>query len=126
MSPSTSVQPPLPSSSKEYLYQCPKCKALNSFPMRLPDEEPLVCMSCEYVDSRKTPPDDPVKHPGHYTQAKIEVIDFINAWGMDFFQGNIVKYVTRYKLKGGVEDLKKAQQYLTWLINITEGKELEK
>ena len=44
------------------------------------------------------------------------MIDFINAWNMDFLQGNVIKYVTRYKLKGGVEDLRKARQYLTWMI----------
>ena len=59
---------------------------------------------------------DPVHRPAHYTAGGIEVIDFINAWDMSFLQGNVIKYVTRYQLKGGVEDLLKAQQYLTWLI----------
>jgi hypothetical protein len=35
---------------------------------------------------------------------------------MDFLQGNIIKYVTRYPFKGGVEDLIKAKKYLEKLI----------
>lgn len=62
--------------------------------------------------------DNPVTHPNHYTQSGIEVIDFIVAWKMSFLQGNVIKYVTRYQLKGGVEDLKKAAQYLAWLIEL--------
>jgi hypothetical protein len=35
---------------------------------------------------------------------------------MSFLEGNVVKYVTRYKMKNGLEDLEKAQWYLTRLI----------
>ena len=35
---------------------------------------------------------------------------------MDFLEGNIIKYVTRYKYKNGIEDLKKAKQYIERLI----------
>ncbi len=54
----------------------------------------------------------------HYTTGGIEPIDYIKAqgWFPDFACGNIVKYVTRYKLKNGVEDLHKARVYLDWLI----------
>ena len=38
---------------------------------------------------------------------------------MSFLEGNVVKYVTRYKMKNGLEDLKKAQWYLNRLIEIT-------
>lgn len=61
------------------------------------------------------------KHEGvgtqnHYTAHGIEPIDYIVQNNLNFLEGNVIKYVTRYKLKNGVEDLKKAQQYLTWLI----------
>ena len=59
---------------------------------------------------------DNVNHPKHYTKGKIEPIDFINAHNMDFLEGNIVKYIARYKDKGGVEDLEKAEFYLRMLI----------
>ena len=35
---------------------------------------------------------------------------------MSFLEGNVVKYVTRYKMKNGLEDLKKAQWYLNRII----------
>jgi predicted dinucleotide-utilizing enzyme len=60
--------------------------------------------------------DDLVNHPKHYTSGAIECIDYINACKFDYLEGNIVKYVTRYKHKNGVEDLRKAEFYLRMLI----------
>jgi len=51
-------------------------------------------------------------NPKHYTVLKIEPIDFIEANELDFNIGNVVKYVSRYKGKNGIEDLKKARWYL--------------
>ena len=51
---------------------------------------------------------DNIKQPPHYTQYKIEPIDFIIANDLDFCTGNIIKYVLRHNLKNGVEDLKKS------------------
>jgi hypothetical protein len=65
-------------------------------------------------------PLDMVNRPPHYNMGKIEVSDFIADQKMDFFEGNIVKYVSRHKFKNGLEDLKKAQWYLTKLIKLTE------
>lgn len=53
----------------------------------------------------------------HYSKNKIQPIDYILANDMDFVSGNIIKYVTRYKNKNGLEDLKKAKHYLELLIN---------
>ena len=61
---------------------------------------------------------DKVDHPDHYTQG-IETLDYIESWGMSFSQGNVIKYVSRYLLKGGVEDLLKAQWYLQRMIETT-------
>ena len=56
---------------------------------------------------------DPVNHPSHYTTGGIETIDFIEAKGLDYNLGNVVKYITRADKKGKqLEDLKKAQWYL--------------
>jgi len=57
-----------------------------------------------------------VYSPKHYTQGKIEVIDFIKDQKMSYCEGNVIKYVSRYKYKNGKEDLLKARQYLDWLI----------
>ena len=55
-------------------------------------------------------------NPNHYRQGNIEVIDFIEDQKMDYKEGNIIKYVSRYKYKNGVEDLLKAKWYLDRLL----------
>jgi hypothetical protein len=54
--------------------------------------------------------------PQHYSKYKIQPIDFILANDLDFAQGNIIKYVLRYKDKNGLEDLQKAKQNIEFLI----------
>jgi len=56
-------------------------------------------------------------NPQHYKQGNIEVIDFILDQKFSYLEGNIIKYVSRYKYKNGLEDLKKAQWYLEKLID---------
>ena len=56
-------------------------------------------------------------NPPHYQQGSIEVIDFILDQNFNYLEGNIIKYVSRYKYKNGIEDLKKAHWYLERLIN---------
>ena len=54
--------------------------------------------------------------PSHYKQGNIEVIDFILDQKLTYVEGNVIKYVSRYKYKNGLEDLKKAQWYLNKLM----------
>ena len=73
------------------------------------------------------PTNDAVQHPSHYTQGGIECIEAIRAsmtadGFCDYCKGNIIKYIWRWRSKGGVEDLKKARVYLDWLINAAEVK----
>lgn len=68
---------------------------------------------------------DMVNHPSHYTQGGIECIEAIRAsMPPEAFQGyckgNVIKYIWRASLKNGVEDLKKAQVYLGWMIESVE------
>jgi hypothetical protein len=56
----------------------------------------------------------------HYTKHKIQPITYIWANGLGFSEGNVVKYVTRWKDKGGVNDLKKARHHLDLLIEEVE------
>ena len=58
------------------------------------------------------------KRPKFYNK-DIEKWDYIAAHNLDFFEGNIIKYVTRHKSKNGLEDLEKAKVYLDKLISIT-------
>jgi hypothetical protein len=54
-----------------------------------------------------------INHPSHYNAGKIEVIDVIEDWRLNFNLGNVVKYVARADHKGNpAEDLKKALWYL--------------
>lgn len=62
---------------------------------------------------------DPLKTQvggNHYKDFPIQPIEFIHRNGLSYLVGNIIKYIVRYKLKNGVEDLKKAQHYLEILI----------
>ena len=59
---------------------------------------------------------DIINNPPHYNQGSIEPIDLIKSQNMNYIEGNIIKYTTRYKFKNGIEDLKKAQWYLDKLI----------
>lgn len=54
----------------------------------------------------------------HYKQQQMQPWDYIAANNLGFFEGNIVKYVTRWRGKGGVEDLRKARHYLDKLIEL--------
>lgn len=68
---------------------------------------------------------DAVMHPNHYTKGGLECIDAIRASMTPkafagYCKGNVMKYIFRYEDKGGVEDLKKAQVYLGWLIDTAE------
>jgi len=72
--------------------------------------------------------EDPVNHPKHYNinwkgEKAIETFDYIKSWEMNYAQGNVIKYVSRYPYKGkSVEDLKKARWYLDQLIGQEETK----
>ena len=79
-----------------------------------------VCPVCEKEN-------DVVNHPAHYTDGKIEVIEFIEDKKLGFCLGNAVKYISRAGKKDPsktVEDLKKA----IWYINrrIKEIEEVKK
>ena len=54
--------------------------------------------------------------PSYYQKGSIEVTDYITSNEMSFVEGNIIKYVTRYKEKSGIQDLRKARWYLDKLI----------
>ena len=51
----------------------------------------------------------------HY-KGGIEPTEYIKSNNLDFFEGNVVKYVTRWRKKGGITDLRKAKDYIEMLI----------
>ena len=54
----------------------------------------------------------------HYRAKGIQPIEYIHANNLGFCEGNVVKYVTRWKDKGGENDLRKAIHYLELLIQL--------
>lgn len=58
---------------------------------------------------------------GHYKSMAIQPFTYIHANGIPFAEGCVIKYVSRWRAKGGVEDLKKARHFLDLLIE-AEGK----
>ena len=61
----------------------------------------------------------------HYIEKSIQPWDYIIANKMGYLEGNIIKYVSRYKEKGGVEDLIKAAHYLDKLIEVTKNERVQ-
>jgi len=52
---------------------------------------------------------------GHYKDMAIQPLEYILANKLNFIEGNIIKYITRYHLKGGIEDVEKVIHYATIL-----------
>jgi len=53
--------------------------------------------------------------PDHY-RTDIQPIEYIVANNMGFCEGNVIKYISRWEMKGGIEDLEKAKHYIEMLI----------
>lgn len=82
----------------------------------------------EKIIKAAPPENDPVQKPAHYAYGRYEAIDVITeltegASGPEgFLLGNIIKYLWRYRRKNGAEDLKKAREYLSRLIQHYENR----
>ena len=57
----------------------------------------------------------------HYKKYKIQPVEFIIKNNIGFCEGNVIKYVLRFKDKNGIADLKKAKHYLELLIETTKS-----
>lgn len=55
---------------------------------------------------------------GHYKDMAIQPVEFIHANGIGYFEGNVIKYVSRWRKKNGIADLEKARHYLDLLIEL--------
>ncbi len=88
------------------------------------DEEPIS--GAQHETKEEPVKHDPVEHPSHYTKGGIETIDFIRAKlskeeFVGYCRGNVLKYLSRGPHKGGVEDYRKANVYLEWMIEAAEA-----
>lgn len=86
-------------------------------------------IDAEFVLERTSPKRPNVSAPTHYATSTIQPISFMEASlshdeFVGYLKGNIVKYVSRYRMKDGVKDLEKARVYLDWLIEKERGKKI--
>lgn len=84
-----------------------------------PHETRTTDYSAKSVSERLSKGMDNINHPTHYNHGGIETLDYIKAKAPHYESyaiGNIIKYVSRYQHKNGLEDLKKAQFYLNDLV----------
>jgi hypothetical protein len=114
---------------------CESEDMLSGWPEELGVENGRLRQQLRELDAMQTFPEKPkikvansVDHPNHYTSGGIEVIDYIRAkltpaQLKGYYVGNLLKYLSRADHKGGVEDYKKAQVYLRWLIELEEKQE---
>jgi len=59
----------------------------------------------------------------HYSKLAIQPVTYINANGLSYLAGNVVKYITRFKSKGTpLQDLEKAKHYIDMLIELEDKK----
>ena len=57
----------------------------------------------------------------HYKDMKVQPVEYIQANGLDYLQGNVVKYITRHKAKNGAEDIRKAIHYCQLILELQYG-----
>ena len=70
------------------------------------------------IERNKRHENEEVTNPKHYDKVgfAIQPIEYITKNELDFLEGNVIKYVSRYQHKGGVNDLLKARTYIEFLI----------
>lgn len=59
----------------------------------------------------------------HYRDLAIQPVEYTMKNGLDFLQGNIIKYATRHKHKGGAADIEKAIHYCELILEMQYGQE---
>lgn len=59
----------------------------------------------------------------HYKDLAIQPVQYIHANGIGYFEGNVIKYVSRWRAKNGIKDLEKARHYIDLLIEMEAANE---
>lgn len=85
-------------------------------------ENPMILLNTkEQVKEKEASALDKQVSGNHYKDCGIQPIEYIHANGLDYFQGNVVKYVTRHKDKNGKADIEKAIHYLELILELQYG-----
>lgn len=77
-----------------------------------------------YAHVKNTEKDSPLDRQeggNHYKSMKIQPVEYNHANGIPYIEGSVIKYVSRWRSKGGIQDLEKARHFLDLLIEL-EGK----
>ena len=74
------------------------------------------------IASRAETPSNTQVGGDHYKKHPIQPVEYITKNGIPYIEGNIIKYVTRWRDKGGITDLEKARHYLNMLIEFESRK----
>lgn len=89
-----------------------------------PEEDPSRSITgVEPSTPKSAPREDRIFRPNHYAKHELEPITSLIVNRVPFAEGNVIKYVMRWRDKNGVEDLRKAMRYLEMLIEFEEHKE---
>lgn len=86
-----------------HVFQCPVCN---------PQEMPNA------VDQNPYPAINTQEGGDHYKSMKIQPVEYIHANNIGYCEGAVIKYVSRWKRKGGIEDLRKAKHFIDLLIEL--------
>ena len=73
------------------------------------------------TDATKHNPLDTQVSGNHYKDLKIQPVEYIHANNIGYMEGNVIKYVSRWRAKNGINDLEKAKHYIELLIQLEKG-----
>lgn len=108
------------------MYSCDGCENyFHELDLRKDKDSNLLCAKCSRAfDAGRVPAKAQTTQPdnSHYTKGGIEPWTYIQANNLNFFEGSVVKYITRWRHKNGIEDLCKARVYIDELIRQEEEK----
>ena len=82
---------------------------MSSLPVTVEEEEAFSALNVQVAGD-------------HYKKLAIQPVEYIHANGIGYFEGNVLKYVSRWKEKNGIADLEKAKHYLELLIELESRK----
>ncbi|WP_337382967.1 DUF3310 domain-containing protein [Desulfovibrio sp.] len=89
---------------------CKRCSHCSAFVLD------ISVLNAALAETKATPASAPAAKPAHYSGMVVDVIDFCLRNGIPYPEGNVIKYVCRWRKKGGIADLEKARDYLDRLI----------
>ena len=107
------TKPPIPTSDQLDLFH-------ERSRMTVHEQQELLKTMKEFEQASKA--NDVQVSGTHYKSKSIQPWDYIVGNNLGYLEGNVVKYVSRWKDKGGLDDLKKARHYLDKLIEVNYGR----